>query len=106
MTLASLALAPPPPPDLKITGAVTADTTLAWSPAPGAVGYRVWWRETTDPRWTFSQSAKDATSLTLKNVNIDDFYFGVSSIAADGAESPVEFPGPVGAFAPPSAPAK
>jgi hypothetical protein len=31
---------------------------------------------------------------------IDDWFFGVSSIAADGFESPVVFPGDAGAFWP------
>ncbi len=101
LTLAALATAPPPPTDLKISGAVTADTTLSWTPSPGAAAYRAWWRETTDPTWTHSQAAGPATQIVLKGVNIDDYSFGVSAVAADGAESPVEFPGPVGEFVPP-----
>lgn len=105
VALAALASAPEPPPQLKIAGAVTADTTLSWSPSAGAAGYRVWWRATTDPRWRFSRWAGDAASYTLKDVNIDDWFFGVSAVSPDGYESPVEFPGPPGAFAPaPSAP--
>jgi hypothetical protein len=34
----------------------------------------------------------------LKNVVIDDWFFGVSALSADGYESPVEFPGPAGSF--------
>jgi len=101
ITLAALATAPPPPTDLKITGAVTADTTLSWTPSPGAATYKAWWRETTDPTWTHSESAGPATQIVLKGVNIDDYSFGVSAVAADGAQSPVEFPGPVGEFFPP-----
>jgi hypothetical protein len=105
VTLAALASAPPPPTGVKISGAVTPDTTLTWSPAPGAADYRVWWRETTAPQWTDSRASGGALSLTLKGVNIDDFFFGVSSRSADGYDSPVEFPGPVGAFFP-EAPSK
>jgi Zn-dependent M28 family amino/carboxypeptidase len=97
-TLAALASAPAPPPALRISGAVTADTTLSWGPAPGAAHYKVWWRETTEPDWTHSRDAGAATTLTVMGVNIDDYDFGVSSVAADGAESPVEFPGSAGAF--------
>jgi hypothetical protein len=99
-TLAALASAPPPPTDLKLAGAVTADTTLSWAPAPGASDYRVWWRETTDAFWRNDQSraTAGATTITLKGINIDDYFFGVSSRAADGSESPIEFPGPAGAF--------
>jgi hypothetical protein len=109
LTLAALATAPPPPTDLKVTGAVTADTTLSWTPSPGAISYKAWWRETTDPTWTHSQSVGPETKIVLKGVNIDDYSFGVSAIAADGAQSPVEFPGPAGEFFPPkeaSGPAK
>jgi len=103
LTLAALATAPPPPTDPKISGAVTADTTLSWTASPGAVSYRAWWRETTDPTWTHSESAGPATKIVLKGVNIDDYSFGVSAVSADGAQSPVEFPGPVGEFFPPQA---
>ncbi len=101
ITLAALALAPPPPVGLKLEGAVSADTTVSWAAAPGAADYRVWWRETTDPQWNPAQTRlATATSLVLKGVNIDDYTFGVSSRSADGYESPVEFPGPAGAFVP------
>jgi hypothetical protein len=33
-------------------------------------------------------------------VNIDDYSFGVSAVSAEGFASPVEFPGPAGAFEP------
>jgi Zn-dependent M28 family amino/carboxypeptidase len=98
ITLAALASAPAPPATVKIEGAVSADTTVSWTPAPGATGYRVWWRDTTAPTWTESQPAGNAASLILKSVNIDDWFFGVASISADGYESPIEFPGPAGAF--------
>ena len=100
VTLAALAWAPPPPAGLKLDGAVSADTTVSWTPAPGAADYRVWWRETTDPQWNATQvRPTTAGSLALEGINIDDYTFGVSSRSADGYESPVEFPGPTGAFA-------
>jgi len=98
VTLASLAAAPPPPTELKITGAVTPDTVATWTAAPGATAYRVWWRETTAPLWEHSQLVPAGATATLAGVNIDDFFFGVSSVGARGLESPVEFPGAVGAF--------
>jgi hypothetical protein len=103
LTLAALVRAPAPPSAVKITGAVTADTTLGWAPAAGAAGYTVWWRETTAPRWTFHQ-ATTADTATLKGVNIDDYVFGVSARSADGYESPVVFPGVVGAWFAPATP--
>lgn len=99
ITMASMAMAPPPPPDLSIKGAVSYDTTLGWKPAPGAASYNAWWRETTAPQWQHEQSAGNALSIVLKNVIIDDYFFGVSSVSKDGWESPVEFPGFAGSFA-------
>jgi Zn-dependent M28 family amino/carboxypeptidase len=101
VTMAALAMAPAPPTDVKIEGAVSADTTISWSSAAGAAEYRVWWRDTTAPFWSNSRSADAATTLTLKDITIDDWFFGVSSVSADGYESPVEFPGPAGAFVAP-----
>jgi hypothetical protein len=98
ITLAALASAPAPPQEVKIEGAVKADTTVSWAASPGAAGYRVWWRDTTAPRWDHSREAGEATSQTLKGVVIDDWFFGVSAVSRDGFESPVEFPGPAGAF--------
>jgi hypothetical protein len=103
VTLAALASAPAPPADVKIAGAVSDDTTVSWTASPGAVGYRVWRRDTTDPQWRFSRWAGPGTSLVLKDIVIDDWFFGVSAVSADGLASPVEFPGPAGAFV--SAPA-
>ena len=97
-TMAALASAPMVPVDVTIEGAVKPDTTLRWSAVPGAAGYRVWWRSTTAPQWTFNRSAGTATSLVLTGVPIDDYFFGVSALSDDGFESPVVYPGPAGAF--------
>ncbi|CAN5364433.1 M20/M25/M40 family metallo-hydrolase [soil metagenome] len=108
VTMAALASAPTVPTGVTISGNVSPDTTVSWTAAPGAAGYRVWWRSTTAPQWTFSRWAGPATSLVLKDIPIDDWFFGVSSVSAEGYESPIVFPGPAGAFAsppPPSAPA-
>jgi Zn-dependent M28 family amino/carboxypeptidase len=105
ITMAALASAPPPPPEVKIEGAVSMDTTVSWTAVPDAAAYRVWWRDTTAAQWTDSRLVNDANSIVLKDVNIDDWFFGVAAVSADGFESPVEFPGAAGAFsAPVSAP--
>jgi Zn-dependent M28 family amino/carboxypeptidase len=100
LAAAAMASAPPPPANVKIAGAVTADTKLSWSPSPGmtAAKYRVHWRDTTEPKWSHARDAGAGGSVTLSNVAIDDFIFGVSSVSADGYESPVVFPGAAGAF--------
>jgi len=98
VTLAALASAPAPPSGVKIEGAVSADTKVSWTAVPGAAGYRVWWRGTTEPRWSRARAVGAETSATLTNVVIDDWFFGVSSVGADGWESPVVFPGAAGSF--------
>lgn len=103
--LASMAWAPPPPSGVEVEGAVEPSTTLRWKPVdrrtnPKLAGYRVYWRLTTSPVWQWSAWAGDTTAITLENVVVDNYFFGVASVSADGFESPVVFPGPVGAFEP------
>ena len=98
VTLASMAWAPAPPSAVSIRGQVSPDTTLSWEKVPGAVGYRLHWRLTTDAQWTHYRTVGDVDSFTLENVVIDNYFFGVSSISENGAQSPVVFPGPAGAF--------
>jgi len=100
--LAALAAAPAPPGGVTVEGAVSADTTLHWTSVPGAAAYRVWWRDTTAARWQFSRlvPAEGGASqqLLLPGIVIDDWFFGVSAVSADGHESPVVFPGATGSF--------
>ena len=99
VSMAALASAPAPPSGVAIEGQVSANTTVSWRPVEGAAAYRVWWRATTDPQWRYSRlAAGDATQLVLEDVVIDDWFFGVSAISADGYESPIVFPGAPGAF--------
>lgn len=102
VAMASLAAAPAPPSDVKIAGAVSPDTKVSWAPTPGAAGHRVWWRVTTDPTWRFNRWVPAGETTTLKDVVIDDYFFGVSAVSADGWESPVVFPGAAGSFESPA----
>jgi len=105
VAMASLASAPAPPSGVRIEGAVSPDTKVSWTATPGAAGHRVWWRGTTEPAWRFSRWVPAGETMTLKDVVIDDFFFGVSAVSADGWESPVVFPGAAGSFeSPPPAP--
>ena len=99
VALAAAASAPSPPEAVGIER-TTPGTTLTWSPSRGAAGYRVWWRDTVEPRWSHKRSAGRATSLVLDDQVIDDWFFGVSAVSSDGYESPVEFPGAAGAYFP------
>ncbi|BDU16523.1 M28 family metallopeptidase [Lysobacter auxotrophicus] len=103
VSLAGMASAPPPPANVSIEGAVTADTTLKWTrapakQAPNLAGYKLYWRLTTEPQWTHSRWVGDVTEFTLKNTVIDNYFFGVAAVAKDGTESPVVFPGAAGSF--------
>jgi len=101
IALAALANAPAPVQGVQIGGAVTTDTVLTWTPQPGVAQYRVWWRDTTAPQWQRSRTyaaGVDPGHAVLKNIDLDDFFFGVSAISPDGWESPVTFPGDAGSF--------
>lgn len=93
-TLAALAWAPAPPDSVRIRGAVTPNTTLSWAPvaSPNLAGYRVYWRETTEPQWTHSRWAGTATTIELTGINIDNYFFGVAAVSREGNESVVVFP--------------
>ena len=105
ITMAALGHAPAPPTAVDIHGALATDTTLDWRKVPGAAGYRVHWRDTTAPQWQHTRATGDVDRYVLKDVVIDDWFFGVSSVSADGYESPVVFPGDAGSFgrSPPAA---
>ncbi|MDT0632045.1 M28 family peptidase [Rubrivirga litoralis] len=107
VALAAFAGAPAPPSGVTIEGAVRPSTTLRWerpdaAENPQLAGFRVNWRLTTSPQWERSVFVPDngeaEQHYTLGNVVIDNYLFGVSSVAADGSESPVVFPGAIGAF--------
>jgi acetylornithine deacetylase/succinyl-diaminopimelate desuccinylase-like protein len=120
--LAALASAPPPP-EPKVEGAVSTDTTLDWDAVPGAAAYIVHWRRTDGSSWTAKLAAKPGCDpivlgatdsrtraptpagnahcqQVLKGYRVDDWVFGVSSVGANGFESPVASAVPGGAFQP------
>ncbi len=90
-----LADAPSAPTGVFIDGAVSSDTMIHWQPVKGAAAYHVYWRRADASAWADSQlvSATDPTKLLLKHVVIDDNFFGVAAVAADGQESLVTFAG-------------
>lgn len=107
MTLASLAGAPLPPLEITVQGALSDDTTVKWTASPGAAAYRVWWRDTISPTWQGSVDVGGGEiGFVVKDVPLDDHFFGVQAISADGFGSPVQYAGPPGAFVPPADPAK
>ena len=92
INLASIAWAPPAPKTVAIGGMVQPSTHLKWDKVDGATGYKIYWRDTTSPTWDHSRYVGDVTEFILEGIVIDNFYFGLASVSADGFESPVVFP--------------
>ena len=101
--LANLAAGAPIPSGVTISGAVEPDTTLKWTMATGKAaenlaGYRIYWRLTDQPQWQYSRFVGKVDEFVLKGLVVDNYFFGVASVATNGAESPVVFPGYAGSF--------
>jgi hypothetical protein len=93
--MASMAWGPPAPSNVTIGGSNRPSTVLSWdlSDDPNLAGYKVYWRDTTAPQWQHFRWAGKAETLTLENVIIDNYLFGVAAVAKNGNESPIVFPG-------------
>ncbi len=92
--LAALALGPARPEKASISvKGLTNDTTLGWSPVPGAARYEVVRRKTTDSSWTHVTDAGQANSATLP-FSKDDWLFGVRAVDAQGHASVATYPLP------------
>ena len=92
INLASLAWAPPAPKEVKIGGIVEPSAKFKWSKVAGAVGYKIYWRDTTSPTWDHSRFVGDVDEYILNGIVIDNYFFGIASVSAGGFESPVVFP--------------
>ncbi len=92
INLASLAWAPPAPRVVSIGGIVEPSAKLQWSTVPGAIGYKIYWRDTTSPTWDHSRFVGEVSEFTLEGVVLDNFFFGVSAVGKDGFESVIVFP--------------
>ncbi len=92
--LAGIAWSPKAPELVMIGGAVKPSTKLRWDPVddPNLMGYKVHWRNTTSPQWEYSRWVGKETEVTLKNIVIDNFLFGVSAVDKYGNESLVTYP--------------
>jgi hypothetical protein len=92
--MASLALAPPAPVVVSERGAARIgrdpsgyDAALRWTASPGAIGYRIYWRETWRHDWQHTRTVGAVTEVVLPGVSIDDWVFGVAAIGPGGHES-------------------
>lgn len=93
---ATLALAPPPPVVVNERGQPMIsrapsgyDANLSWVAAPGAVQYRIFWREAWGPDWQHERLVGNVTNVVLPNTQIDDLVFGVAAVDGAGHESTV-----------------
>ena len=92
--LAALALAPPAPvvttekgaPRLA-RGAGSYDAALEWAASPGAIGYRVVWRQAWSADWEHDLVVGNVTGAVLPRLSIDDVVIGVAAIGPGGHES-------------------
>lgn len=95
ISLASIAWAPAPPQNVAIGGIVEPSAKLKWDKVDGAIGYKIYWRDTTSPTWDHHRYVGDVSEFTLEGTVIDNFFFGVASVGNSGLESVVVFPGAV-----------
>ncbi len=92
ITLAQLGWAPTRPENVKIGGIVEANAKLRWDANNDAVGYKIYWRDTTSPTWDNSRYVGNVTEFELKEIVIDNSFFGVAAVGKDGNESIISFP--------------
>jgi hypothetical protein len=87
--LRQLALAPAPPTNAKLTGAVTPDAKVSWAAEEDAerAGFEILCRETSEPRWTVYDFVASPGETVLKGVSTDNHFFAVRSVGKNGARS-------------------
>lgn len=95
INLASLAQAPPPPDNVAIGGVVEPSVKFTWTKVDGALGYKIYWRNTTSPTWDNSRFVGNISEYLLEGIVIDNYFFGIASVGKDGYESMVVFPAKV-----------
>jgi hypothetical protein len=95
-SLASLALAPAVPQDVKVkTANLDNGTDLVWkaNTEPDLAGYRIVWRDTTAPQWQGSKFVGNVTTYRV-DLSKDNLLFGVQAVDKDGNVSPATYPVP------------
>lgn len=94
-TLASLALAPPPPAKVRLlTKGLENDSKIEWEAAPGAAAYEVIWRKTTDPDFAPENTSRTTETKIDLDQSKDNVIFGVRSLGPKGHKSLVVIPEP------------
>jgi len=94
-TLASLASSPAPPADVRLlTKQLENDSKIVWKPAPGATGYEVLWRKSTDADFSEENLLRTAEPKVDLPDSKDNVIFGVRSVDAKGHRSLIVIPEP------------
>jgi len=87
--LATLALAPAAPEAgfQRLGRGDGYDAHVRWEPSEGAVAYRIFWREAWGVDWEHELLVGNVTEITLPDLSIDDYHFGVAAVGPEGHES-------------------
>jgi len=95
-SVTTLALAPPSPELGGLGRGDGYDAAVQWRPSPGAEAYRVVWREAWGPDWEnglyidvadLEDAGRGRVGVTLPDLSIDGYIFGVAAVGPDGHES-------------------
>jgi hypothetical protein len=87
--LRELAMAPAPPVEVVLSGAVTPDATVHWNaaPDPARAGFEILWRDTTAPRWSVYDFVTTGSEYVFQGVSTDNHFFAVRAVGTNGARS-------------------
>jgi hypothetical protein len=92
--VASLALAPAAPVVVNDRGQPRLsrqpsgyDAMLEWTASPGAVAYKVYWRDGWASDWQHARLVGNVTEAVLPRLSIDDVVIGVAAVGPGGHES-------------------
>ena len=92
-SVATAALAPPAPNVMGRGGPMLGRgesgyaAHLRWQESPGAVGYRIVWRETWAMDWEHEIFVGPGTEHVFEDISIDDYTFGIAAVGPGGHES-------------------
>lgn len=87
--LRQLAMAPAPPAELRLKGAVSPDARISWSADddPERAGFEILWRETSEARWQVYDFVPGSGETILKGISTDNHFFAVRAVGKNGARS-------------------
>jgi hypothetical protein len=78
LAMKTLGVAGPSPTDVRVDRRQSHDAAITWTAHLGT-SYRVFWRDTTDPCWTNSQTVGETNHIEFKRLSKDENVFGVAA---------------------------